>query len=207
MKLCAQKWAVVKTPMSKLVQAVAFAQQLQKQVITAGHTVVDATAGKGSDTEFLAREAGAQGHVYAFDIQEQALQWTKERLTAAGLADRVTLCHAGHEDMLRHVPGPVQAVMFNLGYLPGADHTVITRPSTTVQAVQAAVQLLRTGGLITVVIYPGHAGGFEERAALEQYLSVLPQRQYTVARYEIINQKNNPPLVVAIEKIPERVFL
>lgn len=194
--------------MPKLLKAVAFAHQLQRQTVTAGQVVVDATAGKGYDTEFLARLTGEQGHVYAFDIQAQAITWTGERLTAAGLRDRVTLCHAGHEDMQKHVAVPVQAVMFNLGYLPGADHDIITRPVTTLRAVQAAVQMLKSGGLITIVFYPGHDGGAQERQELEPYLSTLPQRQYTVARYEMINQVNNPPLVVAIEKnAEERVFL
>lgn len=194
--------------MSKLLKAVAFAHKLQEQAVAAGQIVVDATAGKGYDTEFLARLVGVQGRVYAFDIQAQALKWTGERLAAAGLMDRVILCHAGHEDILEHVPGPVRAVMFNLGYLPGADHNIVTRPDTTVRAVQAAVQLLQVGGLITIVIYPGHPGGAQERRELELCLSSLPQRQFTVVRYEMINQVNNPPLVVAIEKnAEERVFL
>lgn len=194
--------------MPNLLNAVAFAQHLQKQVIRAGNIVIDATAGKGFDTEFLAQLVGEQGHVYAFDIQKQALQWTRERLTVAGLMDRVTLCLTGHENMFRHVSGRVKAVMFNLGYLPGADHDIITRPDTTLRAVQSATQLLQVGGMITVVIYPGHAGGTQERKELENYAASLPQKQYTVIRYEIINQINNPPLVVAIEKnAEERVFL
>lgn len=186
--------------MSKLLKALAFAQQLQKQTIVAGDTVIDATAGKGFDTEFLARLVGEKGRVYAFDVQETALRWTGERLAAAGLLERVTLCHAGHEEMLSFAIPPVRSVMFNLGYLPGSDHQIITRPVTTVQAVQAATEIVQPGGLITIVIYPGHAGGAQEQAELVEYLSGIPQREYTVARYELVNQINNPPLVIAIEK-------
>lgn len=194
--------------MAKLLKALAFVQQLQRETVRAGDLVVDATAGQGFDTEFLARLVGEQGHVYAFDVQELALRRTKERLAAAGLLERVTLCHAGHEDMPTHVVRPVRSVMFNLGYLPGSDHRIITRPDTTVRAVQAAAELVQAGGLITLVIYPGHAGGVQEQAALTTYLSGLPQGQYTVARYEFINQINNPPLVIAIEKnAAERVFV
>lgn len=205
---CVRKYAVVRMLMSKLLKAVDFAHQLHKQIITAGDIAIDATAGKGFDTEFLARLVGEQGHVYAFDIQMQALQWTGERLSAAGLRDRVTLYHAGHEDMLMYLSGRVRSVMFNLGYLPGANHNIITQPATTVRAVQAALQILQIGGLITIVIYPGHIGGAQEQQALEAYTASLPQREYTVIRYEIINQVNNPPLVVAIERnAEERVFV
>lgn len=194
--------------MRKLFNAVSFAQYLQKQVVKAGDIVIDATAGKGFDTVFLARQVGTDGHVYAFDIQAEAIMWTCERIREAGLAERVTLCQAGHEEILLHVDRPVRAAMFNLGYLPGASHDVITRPATTVQAVQAVLQLLQAGGLVTLVIYTGHAGGSEERREIEHYAASLPQRQFTVARYELINQVNNPPLVLAIEKLPEeRVLL
>jgi predicted methyltransferase len=187
--------------MASLLKAVVFAQNLLASVITDGSTVVDATAGKGYDTAFLARLVGENGKVYAFDIQQQALSWTEERLLNAGLNRRVQLFHVGHECMLQHIEEPVQAVMFNLGYLPGVEHDVITRPDTTVKAVQAALELLIVGGMLTVVAYPGHAGGEEELQCLETYVAGLPQKQFMVIRYQILNQVNKPPLVIAIEKI------
>ena len=45
-----------------------------------GETVVDATAGNGNDTQFLAELVGENGHVLAFDIQQAALDSTAERL-------------------------------------------------------------------------------------------------------------------------------
>lgn len=187
--------------MTSLQKAVAYAQNLQQSVIKPGNTVIDATAGKGYDTDFLARMVGASGRVYAFDIQQQAINWTKERLSAVGLEQQVSLLLAGHERIAEFVSEPIQAVMFNLGYLPGAAHDLITRPDTTVQAVQSALELLTVGGLITIVAYPGHSGGETELNCLEKYAADLPQKQYTVIRYQILNQINNPPLVIAIEKI------
>jgi predicted methyltransferase len=191
----------VKAIMANLLKAVAFAHQLQRGVIAEGSRVVDATVGKGYDTEFLARLVGEQGKVYGFDIQGQALDWTKERLCRVGLEDRVVLYHTGHEQMEEYIHTTVQAVMFNLGYLPGSDHEIITRPETTQLAVAAALRLLAVGGLITIVVYPGHAGGSNELETLLEYLSTLPQKQYTVLRYQMLNQVNNPPLVIAIEKL------
>jgi protein-L-isoaspartate O-methyltransferase len=187
--------------MAKLCRAVTYAQHLQKYVVNLGAVVVDATAGKGHDTEFLARLVGITGLVYAFDIQQEALDLTHQRLKSAGLEKQTTCCHAGHEYMLKYINFPVQAVMFNLGYLPGGSHDIITRSYTTVQALQAATQLLAVGGLITVVVYPGHPGGIEEQQAVECFASSLPQQQFIVIRYAILNQVNNPPLVVAIERI------
>jgi 16S rRNA C1402 N4-methylase RsmH len=187
--------------MAKLCKAITYAHHLQKSVINLGAVVVDATAGKGHDTELLARLVGETGLVYAFDIQQQALDLTHQRLKSAGLEKQVTFCHAGHEHMLEYIKSPIQAVMFNLGYLPGGSHDIITRSHTTVQALQAAIQLLAVGGLITVVVYPGHMGGKEEQQAVECFVSSLPQQQFTVIRYAVVNQVNNPPLVVAIEKI------
>jgi predicted methyltransferase len=187
--------------MASLLKAVAFAQHLQKNIVKNGNIVVDATAGKGYDTTFLARLVGEQGMVYAFDIQEQALVWTKGRLLAAGLENRVQLIHKGHERMSEYLDKPIQAVMFNLGYLPGSVHDVITRPETTVPAIQAASELLAVGGLITVVIYPGHPGGEAERDLVEDYVGTLPQQRFVAMHYQIFNQINNPPLLIAIEKI------
>ena len=51
------------------------------EVVTKDDIVVDATMGNGHDTLFLAKLAK---QVYAFDIQEKALEKTQERLDQAG---------------------------------------------------------------------------------------------------------------------------
>lgn len=139
----------------------------------AGDRVVDATAGNGHDTLFLARQVGARGQVWAFDVQAPALAATRERLQAAGLTDRVRLIHAGHQSMARHLPpaalGQLRAVMFNLGYLPGGDHALTTRPETTLAALQAAWDALAPGGVISLMIYRGHPGGAAEFEAVANW--------------------------------------
>ncbi|MCW1886216.1 class I SAM-dependent methyltransferase [Luteolibacter flavescens] len=136
-------------------------------VLREGDAAVDATAGNGHDTVFLAKLVGAAGKVIAFDVQEQAIASTRERLAAEELLDRVELVHGSHGRIADHAAaGSVGAVMFNLGYLPGADHAVITRTDETLQALEGALGLLRPGGILTVVCYPGHAGGDEESAAV-----------------------------------------
>ncbi|MCG5515778.1 MULTISPECIES: class I SAM-dependent methyltransferase [unclassified Ectothiorhodospira] len=142
--------------------------------LTEGDQVVDATAGNGHDTLFLARQVGATGHVWAFDIQARALEATRARLEAQGLAQRVTLIHAGHQHLDHSLPdnlrGKVKAVMFNLGYLPGGDHGIVTRPQDTLAALEASLAWLHPEGVISVMMYRGHPGGQEEHATIEAWL-------------------------------------
>lgn len=151
-------------------------------VLRVGELAVDATAGNGHDTVFLAERVGPTGRVLAFDIQAAAIEATRARLAAAGLAERVGLVLGSHGDLAQHVaPGGVAAVMFNLGYFPGGDHAVITRTADTLRALGAAVAALRPGGILTVVCYPGHPGGEEESAAVVDWAESLDPGCFAVA--------------------------
>ena len=142
------------------------AQRLASEALRPGDIAVDATAGKGRDTACLAQSVGPSGHVHAFDIQEDALQSTRVLLSLAGLTDRTTLHHRSHAELSEALPaahqGRLGAVIFNLGYLPGGNPSVITQPTTTAQALRSAYAELRPGGRIVCVAYTGHPGGPEE---------------------------------------------
>ena len=166
------------------------------EVITKEDIVVDATMGNGYDTLFLAQLAKK---VYAFDIQEQAIEQTTKRLAEAKL-DNVELLLTGHENVAQYVES-IKAAIFNLGYLPSADKSVITQPHTTIQALEKLCHRLVIGGRIAVMIYYGHAGGDVERDAVLDFVSQLPQQEFTVALYKTINQINQPPFLVMIEKL------
>lgn len=177
-----------------------FSKRLMSKTVVAGETVVDATAGNGNDTQFLADLIGVNGHVFAFDIQQQALDSTKERL--GDLAERTTLILDSHANVDEYVEGPIGGAMFNLGYLPySEDLSVITKADSTIAAVHKLLGLLKVDGIITISVYDGHEGGKEERDALLNYVSKLHQADVHVARYEIVNQRNNPPFLLAIEKL------
>lgn len=184
----------------KLERVIQYAQTLLTQTVSAGDIVVDATAGNGHDTAFLADLVGEEGRVYAFDVQQQAIDSTTKRLVDAGVADRCEVILDGHENVAKYVLSDVQAAIFNLGYLPGAEHSIVTKPSTTVMAIESLVQKLNIGGMIVLVIYHGHEGGKEERDRVIEYVSSLPQKSIHVLRYEFINQKNAPPFIIALEK-------
>nr|WP_274600762.1 class I SAM-dependent methyltransferase [Ectothiorhodospira mobilis] len=123
----------------------------------------------------MAGAVGATGRVWAFDVQPPALEATAQRLQAAGLAQRVHLIQAGHEHLADHLPpearGRLAAVLFNLGYLPGGDHSRITRPETTLAALEAALAWLHPRGVVSVLAYRGHDGGKAEYEALQAWLA------------------------------------
>lgn len=170
------------------------------EVLTHGGTAIDATAGNGHDTLFLARQVGPAGRVYAFDVQEQALLKTRKLLEGHGLAGQVTLFQAGHEEMDRLVCGPVDAMLYNLGYLPGAGQALITQPETTIASLRAAVRLLRRGGRIGLVGYPGHPGGEVECNAVLQFAACLDRALYNVIKISMVNRAGNAPVVILIEE-------
>ena len=184
-----------------------YAHQLVAARVQPGDTAIDATVGTGADTLFLAKAAAKRGRVYGFDIQQEALHCARRRLeeNASPSLAEVSLLLQGHEQMREAVPdmlhGKVAAVMFNLGYLPseGADPTVITHTDSTLVALDAALQLLRPRGILTAVLYPGHAGGSEEADAVLQWASALPVSSGQSIIYRQL-QRAASPYVVAVEK-------
>ncbi|WP_437206347.1 class I SAM-dependent methyltransferase [Planctomicrobium sp. SH664] len=149
------------------------AHALVSQTVPAGGIAVDATAGNGHDTLFLAQLVGPEGHVFAIDIQSAAVSATRERIASAGLMNTVVL-QANHAELLRIIPLPfhqqIDVMLFNLGYLPGSDKEVVTKSKSTLEALMAATALLKPGGLLSVIAYPGHAGGDLERDAVRDWL-------------------------------------
>ena len=161
---------------------------------------MDATCGNGHDTLLLAQLVGETGSVWAFDIQEQAINQTARRLTEAGLAERVMLLHEGHETMADQVSGGLAVVMFNLGYLPGGDQTIITQPETTLAAFGQALELLRPGGILAVTIYPGHDGGASERRTVDGWAAGLAPQAFHTWRMGQLNVPSDAPYFVLVQK-------
>lgn len=182
--------------------ALHFSHALLKEIIQGGDIVVDATMGNGNDTAYLAEIVGSKGLVYAFDVQEQALINTEKKLTELKLKDQTILLQQGHETIEKAIPEETQltAAIFNLGYLPKSDKQIITKPDTTKKALDALLARLKPTGRIILVVYYGHSGGEAELASVQEYSQKLPQEEYSVMRYQFINQKNNPPILFCIEK-------
>ncbi|WP_428562428.1 MAG: tRNA (mnm(5)s(2)U34)-methyltransferase [Solidesulfovibrio sp. DCME] len=188
--------------------ALTFSQALLARILRPGDIAVDATAGNGHDAVFLARHVAPNGLVHCLDIQPAALDSTRARLAAAGLADMARLHDAGHERLGDIVPaadrGRVRAVVFNLGYLPGGDATVTTRPVTTLAALEAARRVLCPGGALAVVCYTGHPGGADEARAVAAWCAGLPFAAWRAARYELVNKPGDAIVSFFVENIPAR---
>lgn len=188
----------------KLDRILPFAKIILEKAINTGDVVVDATLGNGHDTQYLADLVGETGRVFGFDVQEEAILSSKARLEQHGLLERVTIFHNGHEQLGEMIPaehhGKITAAIFNLGYLPGSDKTIVTKPATTISAIEQLLEMLAPEGIIVLVIYHGHEEGAVERDALMEYVHRIDQNQAHVLQYLFINQQNHPPYIVAIEK-------
>jgi predicted methyltransferase len=188
----------------KVLGVLPFARFTLENALKPGDIAVDCTVGNGHDTAYLASLVGESGHVYGFDIQEQALANTKGRLVEQNLDKRVTLFHSGHEEVRSFIPidkvKNLKAAIFNLGYLPGGDKSIVTKSTSTLAAVSALLDIMPTGGTIVLVIYHGHEEGKTEKNSVLSFVEQIDQRHAHVVKYEFINQANNPPFVVVIEK-------
>ena len=153
--------------------------------------------GNGYDTLFLSTLV-PNGKVYAFDIQESAIKSTEQKLIENGVSN-VTLIHASHSEVKKYVETPINAAMFNLGYLPGGDKSIHTMTETTLTAVQSALDLLAHGGVLTVSVYPGHDEGTREGEALLDMLSQIDRHDFSILQCKMLNSPTSP-FIIAIER-------
>lgn len=173
------------------------AQAWVASVVEKGDRVVDATAGNGHDTLFLARLVGEEGEVSVFDIQECALEATRSRLHEACCLHRGVRMHAmSHGKMREVVASGIRAAMFNLGYLPGGGKEVMTSSGETLRALEAACRLLSPGGILTVVCYPGHEGGDEEALCVSEWMKSLDPHAWRVAELSHWNAPGPAPFLL-----------
>lgn len=183
-------------------QITEFCHHFLSEYIAEGSCCVDATCGNGYDTVFLCKAVGNSGKVYAFDIQQLAVQNTKNRLEKEGLAQRAVVIREGHENMSRFLSEKTaDVIMFNFGYLPGGSHSASTRPDTSLAAVKSGLSLLKPGGVMSLCIYSGGDTGYEEKEVLLSFLQDLDSSQWLVIMCSYFNRKNDPPLPVFVIKL------
>lgn len=178
--------------------------------LQAGDLAIDATAGNGHDTCYLADKVGPNGRVIAIDIQEDALTETRLRIDAAGFGARVQLVLADHTAYLNTLAKTesdgAAAVLFNLGYLPGGDKSIKTVAGSTAPALASALHLLRPGGLLCVTAYQGHPDGPEEAATVEAWMQARAALDDSIEKH-MPTSKNRPPILWLLRKAqkPEAV--
>ncbi len=161
--------------------------------LRAGDTAVDFTMGNGHDTVFLSKTVGPDGKVYAFDIQQRALDKTRENLISSGCPENWELFLASHDRAPEFVKEKIRAGVFNLGYLPGSGNKALTTARvTTLPAVENAIGMLGDDAILIVAVYPGHPEGAAEGEALLEYLSGVSRFKYTIAQIKIVNSPTSP---------------
>ena len=170
-----------------------------RQHVSPGDFCIDATAGKGRDTALLCRLTGERGRVMAFDIQQAAVDQTRQLLQAEGLQADVIL--DSHANMERYAPAEsADAVVFNFGRLPGGDPRIFTRPESSLAGIDAGLRLLRHGGVMALALYYGGENGYGERDAILRHTAALDSRRFTVLSCAWANRPKDPPMPVFIWK-------
>lgn len=185
----------------KSYQITKWCQELLRVQVPENGFYIDATTGNGHDTLFLCGLAKEQGHVLGFDIQQQALDHTREMLVRNQMEDRVELICDSHVNMGQYAEKEsADAICFNFGYLPGGDHALATMPGTSLEAIREGLKLLKKGGVMSLCIYSGGDSGFEERDVILSFLRDLDDQRYIVIVNQYFNRKNNPPIPAFIIK-------
>ena len=159
--------------------------------VKTGGIAVDFTMGNGHDTLWLSKAVGESGKVFAFDIQQQALDSTAKLLESENVHN-VTLIKASHHLVKDYVNEPICVGMFNLGWLPGGDKSVTTLHETTLPAIEAAIELLDHDGGLLIAVYPGHPEGEVEGRMVTEMLSGYSRFCYTISCLKIVNSPTSP---------------
>lgn len=185
--------------MMQAINAVKAAQALLKDPLQKAKCIVDATAGNGGDTLFLASHCPEDAMVYAFDIQEAALEETKRR--TAAFCRKIRYILDSHARVKAYVQEEIDVAVFNLGYLPGGDHSVVTSADTTLAALDSILASLRVNGIAALTVYPGHEAGGEEYRRLAAFVRGLSMRTFTAGLYKMVNHGEKAPVLYIIEKV------
>ena len=173
--------------------AVKFVQDFLAARLADPRLCIDATCGNGGDTAFLCRLVGEGGWVLGFDIQPEAIASTRQNLARKGLAAELH-CDS-HANLLQYVqPGTVDAVMFNFGWLPGADHGVFSHAQSSIPALEAALEALRPGGVLSAILYSGKVIGSDEKTEILQWMRSRPLKQCTALVCGFANWADTAPL-------------
>lgn len=171
-----------------------------QEVLKPGDSCIDATAGNGHDSLFLAKQVSPNGKVYAIDVQEIALANTAQKLAAHGYSNLLSTFHGSHSQIDKFLGSKEEvcfmAAMFNLGYLPGGNRQLVTTPDSTTTALAKTYKIIRPGGIISVLCYRGHQGGTEESNAV---LEICQKKKWQIEKIPG-NDRDHSPLLILITK-------
>lgn len=156
-------------------------------------TFVDATCGRGNDTLFMAQLLKDSGHIYSYDIQQLAIDYTQDVLFKNNI-NNVTLYCESHE-FIKEID--IDLIIYNLGYLPNGDKTITTKAESTIASLKKMITLMELNPkmLIILVIYPGHSEGSIESKLIDSYVKSLANNVYLVTKYQNYNRLSSPYII------------
>lgn len=192
----------MRTPFPLFQSHLDLAHSYWSKIVQIGDVVIDATCGNGHDTFKLSQLALSpnKGIIYAFDIQEQAIESTRHYLASHLNADqmqRIVFLQCCHSSFPQEIfPGSVKLIVYNLGYLPGGNKAKTTQSTTTLQSLRQAQELLQSGGLISITCYPGHKEGEKEQEEILEYAATLSPREWSCCHHRWLNRMNSPTLLL-----------
>lgn len=175
-------------------------QSYLEKFIHKGDTVIDATCGNGNDTLFLRNLVGEKGKVIALDVQDSALDKTKKLIHEnIDSVNNVEIIKKSHEDLSSFQKESPKAIVYNLGYLPQSNKETITKAETTIKSLNSALEILISGGVLSVLAYKGHDSGKENESVFKFFESCDPLK-YSVIHLEFINRFNAPAIYILEKK-------
>lgn len=191
----------MKTSFPLFSSPISMGQHLWKQLIASGDIIIDATMGNGKDTLVIGQILSSLGGgtLFSLDIQEKALENTQALLQEhlpnySSFVHLLLSCHTAFPKEIK--TGSVKLIVYNLGYLPGANKTLTTMTPTTMISVEKAIELLCPGGVMSLTCYPGHPEGACELQALQSMLSLLDKKLYCVTHHYWMNRSQSPSLIL-----------
>ncbi len=151
---------------------------------------LDATCGKGNDTLFIAELLKERGHVDAYDIQEIAIEMTKDLINK----HQLTNVSFYHDSFVNIDISKYDLAVFNLGYLPCFNKSITTTADITLQTITKLTKQILINPNLTIIIcvYPGHEEGKKESDYLDQFSLNLNPSLYLVSKYLNYNRPNAP---------------
>lgn len=138
-------------------------------------SIIDMTCGNGHDTKFLAAHCD---RVIAVDIQEAAIEITKNRVKSFS---NVQFMLQDHQYLPFESLTPIHGVIYNLGYLPHGDKSIITQKDSTIASLNQILPLVQD--FIVITCYPGHVGGDIESIAVKEWID-FHNLNYTTFKHE-----------------------
>jgi len=156
---------------------------------------IDATCGNGHDTHFLAKICEG---VISIDIQEKAIENAKQTAESSNI---FYFCQSHENYPTLAYENPISLIVYNLGYLPGGDKGLTTLTPSTLSSLELAMDLLASGGLISITCYPGHLEGKAEEKALISLAEGLDVKLWNVCHHRWLNRKDAPSLLL-LQKNP-----